>query len=182
MTAPTPDSAPESTNANTGTSANDAAAQAALAAAEQDAPADAWDEKAAKVKWDKIKAERDKFNEELKKLRPLAAEAEKSRQASLTNEQKLQEQLAAKDKELAEFRAQSVVRDAAVAAGLPENMRKFITATDPETALAQAKELAELVQTNAPAAPTKPDLKQGTRGVKQPTAKNSEEALRSLFR
>lgn len=77
--------------------------------------------------------------------------------AQKTETQKLADQLAAANKELDEHRGNAVRIAAAREAGLGLDMAQFITATDPDAALKQAKTLAKKI------APPKADLKQGAR-------------------
>lgn len=81
-------------------------------------------------------------------------------EASKTETQKLQDRLKAAETELSEHRVRDIRARAAREAGLDADMAEFLTASEPETALAQAKALAKRVQ------PAKPDLRQGAR---QPT-------------
>lgn len=78
-------------------------------------------------------------------------------EASKTETQKLQDRLTATENDLAEYRLRDIRATAARQAGLDPEMADFLTATDPETALTQAKTLAKRVQ------PAKPDLRQGAR-------------------
>lgn len=83
-------------------------------------------------------------------------------EANKTEAQKLQDRLAETEKELSEHRVRDIRARAAREAGLDADMAEFLTATEPETALSQAKALAKRVQ------PTKPDLRQGARQTTQP--------------
>lgn len=78
-------------------------------------------------------------------------------EAQKTEQQRLQDQLAASAKELDEYRAREVRRAAVAEAGLDGDLAEFLTASEPEAAAAQAKVLAKRL------APPKPDLKQGAR-------------------
>lgn len=83
-------------------------------------------------------------------------------EANKTEAQKLQDKLAAAEKELSEHRVRDIRARAAKDAGLDADMAEFLTATEPETALAQAKTLAKRLQ------PAKADLRQGARQATQP--------------
>jgi hypothetical protein len=82
-------------------------------------------------------------------------------EASKTEAQKLQDRLAAAETELTEHRVRDIRARAAREAGLDTDMAEFLTASEPDTALAQAKALAKRVQ------PAKPDLRQGARTATQ---------------
>lgn len=83
-------------------------------------------------------------------------------EASKTEAQKLQDRLAATEKELTEHRVRDIRARAAREAGLDADMAEFLTASDAESALTQAKALAKRIQ------PAKPDLRQGARQAAQP--------------
>jgi hypothetical protein len=83
--------------------------------------------------------------------------------AQKTETQKLSDRLAAAEKELGEHRIRDIRMKAAREAGLDADMADFLTATEPDAALAQAKVLAKKVQ------PAKPDLKQGARTTAKPS-------------
>jgi len=82
------------------------------------------------------------------------AEIEESQK---TEAQKLQDRLKAAETELTEHRVRDIRARAAREAGLDSDMAEFLTATEAETALKQAKALAKRVQ------PAKVDLRQGSR-------------------
>jgi hypothetical protein len=79
-----------------------------------------------------------------------------------TEQQKLTDKLAAAEKELAGHRVLSIRAQAAREAGLDADMAQFLTESEPDSALAQAKVLAKRVQ------PAKPDLRQGPRTTAKP--------------
>lgn len=83
-------------------------------------------------------------------------------EANKTEAQKLQDRLAEAEKELTEHRVRAIRASAAKEAGLDGDMAEFLTATEPDTALKQAKALAKRVQ------PAKVDLRQGARQPTQP--------------
>lgn len=83
-------------------------------------------------------------------------------EASKTEAQKLQDRLAAAENELTEHRVNAIRARAARDAGLDSDMAEFLTATEAETALTQAKALAKRIQ------PAKADLRQGARQTTQP--------------
>lgn len=79
-----------------------------------------------------------------------------------TESQRLTDRLAEAEKELAQHRIVAIRSKAARDAGLDGDMAQFLTETEPETALAQAKALAKKIQ------PVKPDLRQGARTTARP--------------
>lgn len=84
-------------------------------------------------------------------------------EAQKTEQQKLTDKLTAAEAELAEHRAREIRVDAVRAAGLDIDMAQFLTESEPDKALEQAKVLAKRI------APPKADLKQGARTNKAPT-------------
>jgi len=175
----TPEGTPTSESPPGDTSAEDEAAQRALAdAAAQEADDDGddddgedkFDEQRARRKIDKANREAKSLRDRIKALEPLAQEAEKRRKGELTEAQKLTEEKAALEVELAELRTSNVRREAAEAAGLPAKFVKYINAAEPAEALAQAKELAKEFKSanNEGGGGTgtgKPDYRQGARGA-----------------
>lgn len=126
-----------------------------------DSDADKWDEEAAKRKFERMREDLTKAQSERDALKPAAAEAEKRRLADLSEAQRLTEEKAAVEKERDALRATNIRREAADEVNLPAKYVKYITATDPAEALAQAKELAaDFVKE-----PKAPDLRQGPRGT-----------------
>lgn len=172
-------------------SSEDDAAQQALADAAQEADAgtdgddgenddDKWDEAAARRKWDKAQREAKNLREQLKQLKPLAEEAEKRRKGEMSEAERLKEEKSALEAQLSELTAVNTRRDAAEAAGLPAKFTKFITATDPAEALAQAKELAKELKSDEkrPA-----DFRQGARGANNAgSTTNHDDLLRAMAR
>lgn len=121
------------------------------------------------------------LREELKRLRPLADEAEKRRKGEQTEAQRLTEEKAQLEVDLAELRATNTRRDAVEAAGLPAKFVKFITAAEPDEALAQAKELAKEFKA-ATGEERKPDLRQGARGGSSANNAGSNQTHDDLLR
>jgi hypothetical protein len=74
-----------------------------------------------------------------------------------TEQQKLTDRLTAAEQELAGHRIREIRAQAARDAGLDADMAQFLTESEPDAALAQAKVLAKKLQ------PGKPDLRQGPR-------------------
>lgn len=194
MSTPEGSTAPEG---GTPPEGNDDAAQQALAAAAQEAgdgneanddgdddEGEQFDAERARRKIAKVNREAQSLREELKKLKPLAAEAEKRRQGEMTEAQKLTEQKAALEVELAELRTSNVRREAAEAAGLTPTFVKFITAAEPDEALAQAKELAKAVMAGAGETQgrQKTDLRQGNRGATNSGSQSPDDLLRAMAR
>lgn len=179
MSAPHGDDNTAGPNGPDDESAEDLAAQQALARAAQaagddDADGDeddgddsSFDLDRARKAIQKKNREAQGLREQLKKLRPLAEEAEKRRQGEMTAAQKLTEEKAALEVELSELRVANVRREAAEEAGLPARFVKYINAAEPKEALAQAKELAKELRPadSDQQRTTKADLRQGARGA-----------------
>lgn len=144
----------------------------------------AWDEAAAKRKFERIKADLAKARSERDALKPLADEAEKRRKGELSEAQRLAEEKAALEVRVAEMTAAQVRRDAAEAAGLPSKFVKFVTAAEPDEALEQAKELAAALKrdedANGANGTRRPDLRQGSRGASTPKADNPNDLIRRM--
>lgn len=98
--------------------------------------------------------------------------------AKKTAEQKLQDQLTEAHAKLAAFEVGDIRRGAAAEAGLPPELSEFITASDPEEALAQAKRLAERVK---PPEPPVAGFAQGSRTTAKP-AQNIDDWIRGFAR
>lgn len=99
-----------------------------------------------------------------------------------SEQQKLTDRLSAAEVELAQYRTREVRMNAAVAAGLPGEMAKFITEVEPDAALEQAQELAKHLKAAAPT-PVEPkpaDLRQGARGAAAKPAGDPNAWLRNL--
>jgi hypothetical protein len=184
MTAP--NSAPEGES-----STDDDAAQQALADAAREAGDESdgdedddeqFDSERARRKIDKANREAKALRDRIKALEPLAQEAEKRRKGEMTEAQKLTEQKTQLEAELNELRAVNTRRDAAEAANLPARFVKFITATDANEALAQAKELAKELK-GTEERKSSPDLLQGARGANNAGAtQNPDDLLRQMAR
>lgn len=120
----------------------------------------------------KWKALARKHEQSVKDLKPLADKAKQLEDAQKSDADKLREQLETATAELMAFRVTEVRRTAATQAGLPAEFAQFITATEPEDALNQAKELIKLAgaiagangQSGAPAG----NFKQGARQTPAP--------------
>lgn len=78
-------------------------------------------------------------------------------EAQKTEQEKLLGKVSELETAIAAHRAREIQADAVHEAGLDADMAQFITETEPDKALAQAKALAKRL------VPTKPDLKQGAR-------------------
>lgn len=89
-----------------------------------------------------------------------------------TEQQKLTDRLAEAEKELAGHRLLAIRTAAAREAGLDSDMAEYLTESDPEAALKQAKALAKRI------APSKPDLRQGARGGSAKPAEDMNAWLR----
>ena len=94
----------------------------------------------------------------------------------------LAEQKAELEIQISELTVANVRRDAAEAAGLAPKFVKFITAAEPDEALAQAKELAKELKPPADtAANGRPaDLRQGSRGSTKPTSESRDDLVRRM--
>jgi hypothetical protein len=99
-----------------------------------------------------------------------------------SEQQKLTEKLSAVEVELAQYRTREVRMNAAVAAGLPGDMAKFITEVEPDAALEQARELAKHLKAAEPkpVEPKPADLRQGARGAAAKPAGDPNAWLRNL--
>lgn len=126
--------------------------------------ADELDPAALKAELDKWKSLARKHETNAKSNSEAAKRLAAIEDAQKTAEQKLQEQLAATQAELAAQKVEVVRRDAAAKAGLPADLIEYITASDPDEAEAQAKRLAERL---APAPPPVADMRQGSRSNPQ---------------
>jgi hypothetical protein len=189
-----PDNAPPP-ESHDGDAADDEAAQQALAAAleargsgadaeddNEDDGEEQFDADRARKKIDKANREAKSLRERIKALEPLAQEAEKRRKGEMTEAQKLAEEKAAIEVELAELRTTITRREAAETAGLPAEFVEFITAAEPQEALAQAKKLAKAVK--AADQPTgSPDFRQGSRGANNSgSTQSADDLLRQMAR
>lgn len=192
MNQPEPTPAPESTEDST----SDEAAQEALAALAQEAgdgndsdsdgegeDDEQFDAARARRKIEKVNREAKALREQLKQLKPLAEEAEKRRRDEQTEAQRLTEEKAELEVQLAELRTAAVRREAAEAAGLPARLAKYISAADEDEAHAQAKELAKEIKADEQAAPPKTDFRQGARGsTSSGNTQNRDDLLRQMAR
>lgn len=95
-----------------------------------------------------------------------AKELDTIRDAQKTSEQRLNDQLAAVQVELAQHRTRDVRTSAVLQAGLPADMAEYLTEVEPDAALEQAKRLAERLKPGgiAPAPAPAPDARQGAVG------------------
>jgi len=94
-----------------------------------------------------------------------ARELDQIRDAQKTAEQKLNDQLAAAQVELAQHRTREVRTSAAIQAGLPADMAEYLTEVEPEAALEQAKRLAERLKPGSTGPARVPDARQGAVGA-----------------
>jgi hypothetical protein len=133
------------TATTTATTATDTAATAS---------GDGTDWKAQTEKWRALARKHENAAKDNAAAAQKLAELEESQK---TDQQKLADRLAATEKERDEYRIRDIRATAARDAGLDADLVQFLTATDAETALAQAKALAKRL------APAKPDLRQGAR-------------------
>ena len=188
MTAPTDDPTPPQNEPQGGQEDDDSAAQAALAAAareagqDDDEDDDGLDERT-RAKIRKANREAQNLRTRLKELEPAAAELKKIKASQQSETERLTEQLAEREKELTELRTTAIRRDAAEAAGLPAKFTRFITATEEDDAVAQAKELAKELGLDKNGQKRSPDLRQGNRG-QNPSAprENTDDLLRRMAR
>lgn len=79
-----------------------------------------------------------------------------------TEQQRLNDKLAAAEVELQQYRVYGIRQDAAREAGLDPELAEYITEVEPEKALEQAKKLAARIK---PAEPAGADMRQGVRPV-----------------
>lgn len=146
------------------TTGADATASTATDAADKGATTDtatgdATDWKAQAEKWRALARKHEASSKDNASAAKRLAEIEESQK---TESQKLTDKLAAAEQELAGHRVRAIRAQAARDAGLDADMAEFLTASEPETALAQAKALAKKL------APGKPDLRQGARTTAKP--------------
>jgi len=166
---------------------DDASAQEALAQAAQEADGDddgddgELDPKV-KAKIERANREAQALRARIKDLEPLAKQAKDRADADKTEAQKLTEQKAELEIQISALTVANVRRDAAEAAGLAPKFVKFITAAEPDEALAQAKELAkELKPPTDTAANGRPaDLRQGSRGSTKPSSESRDDLVRRM--
>lgn len=124
-----------------------------------------------KPSYEDLVAERDKYkalsrkHEQTAKANSSAAKRlQEIEDEKKSTEEKLTEQLNEAQVKLTEYQVAQTRREAAEAAGLPQSLAKWIRATDPDEALEQAKELAQLKsELGEEEKPAQPDLKQGVR-------------------
>lgn len=164
---------PESTAPENGPDADAPEPQTDAQAAPQGKDdADDEDELPAKVraKLEKANREAQNLRSKLKDLEPLAKRAKELEDAQKTETERLNDQLAAREVELQELRVERVRNQAGQNAKLDPDLWEFITAVDPDEALAQAKRLA--ARTAIPE-PGPANLRQGSRTpAKSPTSAN----------
>jgi DNA repair exonuclease SbcCD ATPase subunit len=155
-----------------------AAADAAQEVAE-DADTDATDESGldekAKAALDKARREARNLRQRLKELEPAAKKLREIQDKDKSESQKLTDLLAEANKTIATFELREAQAAAASAAGLPASMAQFITASDPDEAKAQAKQLADFAKAGSAQA----DFKQGARKV-TPTQPTGDAWLRRM--
>lgn len=158
------------------TEAAEALATAQEADAAQDSDEDSSLDPKAKAKIEKANREARNLRQRVKELEPLAQQYKAAQEAGKSEAQKLSEQLAAAQVEIQGFRVEGIRRAAAIKAGLDPELAEFITAADEDTALEQAKRLA---QRTAPPEPARADFRQGARS--QPAQKqDNNDLLRGL--
>jgi septal ring factor EnvC (AmiA/AmiB activator) len=128
-----------------------------------------------KVLLARYRAEQAALRKQLKELQPAAKRLRELEDKDKSESQKLAEQVASLERQIAGFEVREVRAAAAAAAGLPAHMAKFISADDPEEAKQQAKSLAAWGKTGAAA----PDLHQGARPA-PPHKVTEDEFIRNL--
>lgn len=94
-----------------------------------------------------------------------------------TEQQRLNDKLAAAEVELAQYRVATIRQDAAREAGLDPDLAEYITEVEPEKALEQAKRLAARIK---PADPNPADMRQGARQTAKPGL-NPDDWIRQSF-
>lgn len=108
---------------------------------------------------DRLARERRKFGD-YDDLKKKATEYDKVEDAKKTELEKLNDELTSAQVELQAFKVAETRRKAASEAGLDPELAEYITAVDPDEALAQAKKLAERLK---PPEPKTADFRQGSR-------------------
>lgn len=138
--------------------------------AEQDSQ-DSGKDKDWKAETEKWRALARKHESKVKELSPLAQKAQEAEDAKKSEVDKLTEQLTESQVALQEYRVAEVRSAAAERAGLTGTWAKRIVATDPDEALAEAKQLKKDIDALAePAEPARADFRQGAQG-RQPAPK-----------
>lgn len=166
---------------STATADEDRAAQDLLAAAaNQDDDSDDDEGEAAlgdkgKALLARYRAQQAALRKQLKELAPAAKRLRELEDKDKSESQKLTEQIAALNKQIADFKVRELRTEAAAAAGLPAHMAKFISADDPEEAKQQAKALAAWGKAGGGA----PDLHQGARPA-PPHKVTEDEFIRNM--
>lgn len=121
---------------------------------------------------DRIERERKKFAD-YKDLKAKASKLDELEEARKSELEKLNDRLAEAQMELQSLKVEKVRSQAAREAGLDAELAEYITAVEPEEALAQAKKLAERLK------PKPADLKQGVRQTAKP-APSMDDWLRGV--
>lgn len=122
-----------------------------------DEPTD--DKSAAKIA--KANREAKNLRDRVKQLEAIEKKYNDSESAKLSELERVQSALKAKDDELAQLRINNFRRDAALSAGLTGDDIEFITGATEEECTEQAKKLAKRLAASKPAT----DLRQGNRGA-----------------
>lgn len=122
-----------------------------------DEPTD--DKSAAKIA--KANREAKNLRDRVKQLEAIEKKYNEVEAAKLSELEKVQNALKAKDDELAQLRINNFRRDAALSAGLTGDDIEFITGATEEECTEQAKKLAKRLAASKPAT----DLRQGNRGA-----------------
>jgi hypothetical protein len=123
---------------------------------------------------DKARREAAALRRRLKELEPLAKKLKELEDKDKSESERLAGQLADLQKEIGEYKVREVRLAAATEAGLPADMASFITATDPDEAKAQAKQLLEWRKGSGT-----PDLRQGARKT-APQKPSPDDFLRQM--
>jgi hypothetical protein len=123
------------------------------------------DPKKLKAQWEKANREAAGLRKRVKELEPLAQKAKVLEDAQKSELEKINDQLTAAQVELQGFRVAEIRRNAAAEVGLDPELAQFITAAEPDEAVAQAKTLADKFK---PQEQKRADLKQGTRTPAKP--------------
>lgn len=121
----------------------------------------------------KVRREAANLRKRIKELEPQAKKLKELEDKDKSETQRLSDQLAEMQKQIAGYESRELRVKAATAAGLPAEMAEFITASDPEEAKAQAKKLLEWRK----AAPA--DLRQGPRQTPAPQM-TGDQAIRRM--
>lgn len=127
---------------------------------------------------DRVDRERKKYAD-YNDLKSRAAKLQEIEDAKKSETDKLNDQLAAAQVELQTLRVEKIRQQAGRDAKLDPELWEFITESDPETALEQAKRLAKRTAAPEPPEPARADMRQGAR-TPAPAGQSANDWIRSM--